>query len=283
MPLAVCATPIGNLADVTLRVLEELRDADAVSICVPTPLRKTRDPDMSYVVDAATHVAEHAHPGLVIVLESTTYPGTTEEILLPRLEQAGFTVGQDVFLAFSPERIDPGNARYGVRNTPKVVGGATPACTEVVTALYTLAVEHVVPVVKGVILRLLAYVGPRVVDEDIETAAPLLGGAEQGVDRRLVGDVDGDRERLPADLLELANRGVGFRLVPSRHDDARARAGQAFRHAEADASVAAGHDRDFALEIEHRSLPGPDLTRSRATARGDRARGDRAPGPRAPR
>jgi UDP-N-acetyl-D-glucosamine dehydrogenase len=123
-----------------------LAAADAVSICVPTPLNKTRDPDMSYVIEAAAQVARYAHPGLLIVLESTTYPGTTEEILLPRLQEAGFVVGRDVFLAFSPERIDPGNARYGVRNTPKVVGGATPACTEAVTALYSLAVEQVVPV-----------------------------------------------------------------------------------------------------------------------------------------
>ena len=123
-----------------------LRAADAVSICVPTPLNKTRDPDMSYVVDAATQVAAHAHPGLLIVLESTTYPGATEEILLPRLQQAGFAAGVDVFLAFSPERIDPGNQRFGIRNTPKVVGGATPACAEVASALYQLAVETVVPV-----------------------------------------------------------------------------------------------------------------------------------------
>ena len=146
VPSALLAELVGSGQLSATQDYAQLKTADAVSICVPTPLRKTRDPDMSYVVDAATHVAEHAHPGLVIVLESTTYPGTTEEILLPRLEQAGFTVGQDVFLAFSPERIDPGNARYGVRNTPKVVGGATPACTEVVTALYALAVEHVVPV-----------------------------------------------------------------------------------------------------------------------------------------
>ncbi len=123
-----------------------LRAADAVSICVPTPLNKTRDPDMSYVVDAATQVAAHAHPGLLIVLESTTYPGATVEILLPRLQQAGFAAGVDVFLAFSPERIDPGNQRFGIRNTPKVVGGATPACAEVASALYQLAVETVVPV-----------------------------------------------------------------------------------------------------------------------------------------
>jgi UDP-N-acetyl-D-glucosamine dehydrogenase len=123
-----------------------LKTAEAIIICVPTPLRKTRDPDMSYVVGAAERIAEIAHPGLLIVLESTTYPGTTEEILQPPLEARGFKIGQDVFLAFSPERIDPGNAKYGVRNTPKVVGGATPACTEVVSALYATAIDQVVPV-----------------------------------------------------------------------------------------------------------------------------------------
>jgi UDP-N-acetyl-D-glucosamine dehydrogenase len=123
-----------------------LDQCDAVSICVPTPLNKTRDPDMSYVIDAASQVVAHAHPDFLITLESTTYPGTTEEILLPKLQAAGWQVGRDVFLAFSPERIDPGNAHYGVRNTPKVVGGATPACVEVATALYSLAIDHVVPV-----------------------------------------------------------------------------------------------------------------------------------------
>ena len=121
-------------------------ECDAVSICVPTPLNKTRDPDMSYVIEAASQVSANCHPGLVIVLESTTYPGTTDEILMPRLEAAGFKVGQDVFVAFSPERIDPGNATYGVRNTPKVLGGATSDCTEVASALYQLAVDNVVPV-----------------------------------------------------------------------------------------------------------------------------------------
>ena len=123
-----------------------LAECDAVSICVPTPLNKTRDPDMSYVIDAATQVAANCHADFLIVLESTTYPGTTEEILLPKLQAAGWQVGQNVFLAFSPELIDPGNAHYGVRNTPKVVGGATPACTQMVTALYSLAVDQVVPV-----------------------------------------------------------------------------------------------------------------------------------------
>jgi UDP-N-acetyl-D-glucosamine dehydrogenase len=123
-----------------------LAECDAVSICVPTPLNKTRDPDMSYVIDAAIQVAAYCHADFLIVLESTTYPGTTEEILLPKLRAAGWQVGENVFLAFSPERIDPGNAHYGVRNTPKVVGGATPACTQMVTALYRLAVDQVVPV-----------------------------------------------------------------------------------------------------------------------------------------
>jgi len=123
-----------------------LLDCDAVSICVPTPLNKTRDPDMSYVIDAANQVAAQAHPGFLIVLESTTYPGTSEEILLPKLEEAGWVVGEDVFLAFSPERIDPANPTYGVRNTPKVVGGATPACAEAARALYEVAVDTVVPV-----------------------------------------------------------------------------------------------------------------------------------------
>ncbi|KAB2853469.1 MAG: UDP-N-acetyl-D-glucosamine dehydrogenase, partial [Anaerolineae bacterium] len=102
-----------------------LETVDAVSICVPTPLRKTKDPDMSFVLDATSHVAEICHAGMLIVLESTTYPGTTEEIVGPEVERRGFIVGQDVFVAFSPERIDPGNDKYAVYNTPKVVGGIT--------------------------------------------------------------------------------------------------------------------------------------------------------------
>lgn len=123
-----------------------LQQVDAISICVPTPLTKTRDPDMSYVIDAAEKVAKYAHPGLVIILESTTYPGTTDEILQPPLEERGFKIGQDVFLAFSPERIDPANQLYGVRNTPKVLGGATPACTTVASALYATAIDRIVQV-----------------------------------------------------------------------------------------------------------------------------------------
>ncbi|MBN1202269.1 MAG: nucleotide sugar dehydrogenase [Anaerolineae bacterium] len=125
---------------------DDLTDIDAVSICVPTPLRKTKDPDMSYIVAAADSVAGICHAGLLVVLESTTYPGTTDEVILPRLLKNNLTVGEDVFVAFSPERVDPGNPTYGVHNTPKVVGGITPACVEVVTALYAPAVGEVVPV-----------------------------------------------------------------------------------------------------------------------------------------
>jgi len=123
-----------------------LKEADAISIAVPTPLVKTRDPDMSYVIAAADAVCRTAHKGLLVVLESTTYPGTTREVLLPALSKLGLTVGEDVFLAFSPERVDPGNPKYHTKNTPKVVGGITPACTELATALYASVIDTVVPV-----------------------------------------------------------------------------------------------------------------------------------------
>ncbi len=119
---------------------------DAISIAVPTPLVKTRDPDMSYVVAATQTIAKHAHPGMLVVLESTTYPGTTRELMQPKLEEAGLTIGRDVFLAFSPERVDPGNPTWNTKNTPKVVGGITPACTEVATALYACCLDTMVPV-----------------------------------------------------------------------------------------------------------------------------------------
>jgi UDP-N-acetyl-D-glucosamine dehydrogenase len=123
-----------------------LSDVDAISIAVPTPLGKTRDPDMSYVIAAADAVSRTAHKGLLVVLESTTYPGTTREVLLPMLAKLGLTVGEDVFLAFSPERVDPGNPKYNTKNTPKVVGGITPACTELAAALYSAVIDQVVPV-----------------------------------------------------------------------------------------------------------------------------------------
>ena len=125
---------------------DALQEADTVSICVPTPLRKTKDPDMSYVIESVSAVADVCHDGMLITLESTTYPGTTVEIVLPRLAENGFQAGENVFVAFSPERIDPGNPTYGVRNTPKVVGGVTPDCSEVAQALYASAVNEVIPV-----------------------------------------------------------------------------------------------------------------------------------------
>ncbi|HMS02879.1 MAG TPA: nucleotide sugar dehydrogenase [Gemmatimonadaceae bacterium] len=123
-----------------------LGECDAISIAVPTPLSKTRDPDMAYVLAAADAVQRHAHPGLLVVLESTTYPGTTRELLQPRMEAAGLTVGENVFLAFSPERVDPGNPVYQTHNTPKVVGGITPGCVTLASALYATCIETIVPV-----------------------------------------------------------------------------------------------------------------------------------------
>ncbi|MCX6029716.1 MAG: nucleotide sugar dehydrogenase [Chloroflexi bacterium] len=145
-----------------------LENCDVAIICVPTPLNKTRDPDVRYVIAAGESVAQHIHPGMLVVLESTTYPGTTEELLLPMLEKGiadcrlqiadlggqnpkseirnPKSVGQDFFLAFSPERIDPGNPQYVVENTPKVVGGVTPACRDVAAALYGEIIQKVVPV-----------------------------------------------------------------------------------------------------------------------------------------
>ena len=129
-----------------------LAECDAVSICVPTPLNKTGDPDMSFIRHAGEHIAKYLHPGMVIVLESTTYPGTTREVLLSIFEEASAAKGQplhvgvDFFLAFSPERIDPGRKDYMTRNTPKVIGGVTPACLEVAVAFYQKAIDTLVPV-----------------------------------------------------------------------------------------------------------------------------------------
>jgi UDP-N-acetyl-D-glucosamine dehydrogenase len=119
---------------------------DTLNICVPTPLRKTKDPDLSCVVSAVEQIAAHLHPGMLIVLESTTYPGTTEEVVQPLLEAGGLRAGVDFFLAFSPERVDPGNPVFNTRNVPKVVGGVTPTCTELASALYGAAIERIVPV-----------------------------------------------------------------------------------------------------------------------------------------
>ena len=121
-------------------------ELDTINICVPTPLRKTKDPDMSYIVSAAESIASHLHPGMLVVLESTTYPGTTEEVVQPLLEATGLRAGRDFFLAFSPERVDPGNPTFQTHNVPKVVGGLTPACSELAAALYGTAIKTIVPV-----------------------------------------------------------------------------------------------------------------------------------------
>jgi UDP-N-acetyl-D-glucosamine dehydrogenase len=126
--------------------LARLKEPDGIAICVPTPLGKTRDPDVSFIAAATDSVASTVRPGQVVILQSTTYPGTTREMLLPALERGGLRVGVDFFLAFSPERVDPGNAKYNTHNTPKVVGGVTPACTRVTMALYQPAIERLVPV-----------------------------------------------------------------------------------------------------------------------------------------
>jgi UDP-N-acetyl-D-glucosamine dehydrogenase len=123
-----------------------VRDLDTVHICVPTPLRKTKDPDMSFIVSACEEIAKHTHPGLLVVLESTTYPGTTDELVVPMLANDHLRVGEEFFVCFSPERVDPGNPKFQTYNTPKVIGGMTEACTRVGALLYGQALQTVVPV-----------------------------------------------------------------------------------------------------------------------------------------
>ena len=138
---AVQAKKFSATADLT-----RLKDPDVISISVPTPLSKTKDPDVSYVLAATESVKRALRKGQLVVLESTTYPGTTRELMLPALESTGLKVGEDFFLAFSPERVDPGNERFNTRNTPKVVGGITPNCLKVALALYQPAIDTLVPV-----------------------------------------------------------------------------------------------------------------------------------------
>jgi UDP-N-acetyl-D-glucosamine dehydrogenase len=127
---------------------------DTVNICVPTPLRKTKDPDLSYIVAASEQIEKHVHPGMLVILESTTYPGTTEEVLVPMLERKGLAVGRDVFLAFSPERVDPGNEKFTTKNIPKVVGGVTPACSKIAAAFYGAFLENVHPVSRAAVAEM---------------------------------------------------------------------------------------------------------------------------------
>ncbi|MDG1753580.1 MAG: nucleotide sugar dehydrogenase [Rhodothermales bacterium] len=123
-----------------------LKEVDAISICVPTPLSKTRDPDISYIVSATNEIAPRLKKGQTVILESTTYPGTTREVILPQLEKSGLAVGEDFFLAFSPERVDPGRDDYTTKNTPKVLGGITEACISQATTIYGRAIDTIVPV-----------------------------------------------------------------------------------------------------------------------------------------
>ena len=126
--------------------MERLADSDAIIICVPTPLRKSKDPDISFVLAAASEVKKYLRPGHLVILESTTYPGTTEELLLRMFTEQGLTAGKDFFLAFSPERIDPGNQHFRVRDIPKIVGGVTPMCSYLAALLYSQIVDKVMPV-----------------------------------------------------------------------------------------------------------------------------------------
>ena len=149
---------VGDVSNATLKPLVEagklratsdfsaVLELDTVNICVPTPLRKTKDPDMSFIVSACTEIAKYFHAGMLVILESTTYPGTTDEVVLPMLEKDGLKVGQDFFLCFSPERVDPGNPKYNTSNIPKVVGGVTPACSEMGRVFYSQALQKVVAV-----------------------------------------------------------------------------------------------------------------------------------------
>ena len=123
-----------------------LAELDTINICVPTPLRKTKDPDMSFIVAAAEEIAARLRPGQLIILESTTYPGTTDELVLPMLEKGGLKAGKDFFLAFSPERVDPSNRAFNTHNIPKVIGGVTEDCTALASALYEGAISKIVPV-----------------------------------------------------------------------------------------------------------------------------------------
>jgi UDP-N-acetyl-D-glucosamine dehydrogenase len=146
VPSAEVAKMVGEKRFSATTDFSVVRDLDTINICVPTPLRKTKDPDMSFIVSAVEEIAKHFHPGLLVILESTTYPGTTDELLLPTFEKLGYKAGEDFFLCFSPERVDPGNPTYQTHNTPKVIGGITPACTEMGRLFFAQALEHVVPV-----------------------------------------------------------------------------------------------------------------------------------------
>ncbi len=178
--------------------VEALAGADGVSVCVPTPLRKTGDPDLSYIVSAVQSLRPVLHREMVIILESTTYPGTTREMLLPELESTGLKVGEDIFLAFSPERVDPSRKDWTTANTPKVVGGVTPACTEVAAAMYGSAIRSIV----------------RVSSAEVAEMAKLLENTFRAVNIGLVNEMALMCDRLGIDVWEVieaaATKPFGF-------------------------------------------------------------------------
>jgi UDP-N-acetyl-D-glucosamine dehydrogenase len=167
--------------------MSRLSECDAISICVPTPLSKTRDPDMSYVVGAAENVGRALRRGQLVILESTTYPGTTRDLVLPILERAGLVVGEDFFLCFSPERVDPGNTKWVTENTPKVIGGITPPCTEAGVALYSTVMQTIVPVSSAEVAEL----------------TKLLENTFRSVNIALVNELAQASERLGVDVWEV--------------------------------------------------------------------------------
>lgn len=173
-------------------------EADALIICVPTPLNRHREPDLSYVLDTARELSRHLRPGQVVSLESTTYPGTTEEELRPVLESTGLKVGETLFLVYSPERQDPGNKKYDTRNIPKLVGGSTPACRDVGEALYAVAVDRVVPVSSTRVAEL----------------AKLLENIHRAVNIGLVNELKMVADRMGIDIFEVidaaATKPFGF-------------------------------------------------------------------------
>ncbi len=166
-----------------------LAELDTVNICVPTPLRKTKDPDMSYIVSAVERIAEHLHAGMLVILESTTYPGTTEELVQPMLEAGGLRAGADFFLAFSPERVDPGNPAFNTHNVPKVVGGIGPSSTELAAALYGAAIERIV----------------RVSTPQVAEMVKLLENTFRAVNIALVNEIALMCDRLQIDVWEVVN------------------------------------------------------------------------------
>ncbi len=125
---------------------ERIAEADCVSICVPTPLNRTKEPDMSYIENSTNSIIEYAHENMIVILESTTYPGTTREVILPKFEELGYKIGENFFLCFSPERVDPGNPNFNTKNTPKVIGGITPDCSKLAKMLYEPAIPNIVQV-----------------------------------------------------------------------------------------------------------------------------------------